>query len=221
MTGNNTPGVEAIKWLAFLLMVGDHVARYAVPGLGPVPWLAGRLVFPLFAIALGVGVARRHELRDVVVRLVLWGCLAQAAMMFAVPQVRALNVLFTFAVGSGVVQLARAQGRVVARALGFVALLVASCAVEYGPIGCALIAASIWAARRHVDGARHLPSTVALCAAVVCLWPINGTPVAVLALPVAWALLRWPIELPRVPRLFYRGYVAQWVGVALLAWWVR
>lgn len=222
LTATDTPGLEAIKWLAFALMVLDHVARYAVPGLGPVPWLLGRLVFPLFAIALGVGLSRRQDLRDVATRLALWGCIAQGAMLVAVPRGVELNVLFTFAAGVGVVQLARARGRSIAlRALAISGIVVASCLVEYGPIGVAVVASAIWAAHRHAQGGRHWLSVGALAFSVLCLWPINATPMAVLALPVAWALLRWPIALPRYRRLFYRGYAAQWVAVAALGWWLR
>lgn len=224
LTGTDTPGLEAIKWLAFLLMVGDHLARYALPGLGPVPWLLGRLVFPLFAIALGVGVSRRRDLHELAGRLVLWGCVAQGATLVAVPQFHQLNVLFTFAAGVALVQLARARGRaLIARIAGAVAIGVASVLVEYGTVGVLLVACAVWAGAEHAtgEGRARAWSKVALFLAVALLWPINQTPTALLALPVAWALLRWPIELPRFRRLFYRGYAAQWLLVAFVAWWAR
>lgn len=212
-------GLESIKWLAFALMLIDHLARYAVEGLGPLPWLLGRLVFPLFAIALGVGVSRRRDLGDLVFRLAVWGVVAQGAMLFAAPATRSLNVLFTFAAG-----VVFAQGLICRRLpwlVGAVPALLISCASEYGPLGAAMVATAIWAARAHLDGARHWPSTLALVLAVGLLTPINGNPFALLALPVAWVLLRWPVELPRVRRLFYVGYAVQWAAVGALAWWLR
>lgn len=240
-------GLEAIKWLAFALMVLDHLARYAISGLGPLPWLLGRLVFPLFAIALGVGLARRRDLSDVALRLLVWGTVAQGALIFAVGRAPYLNVLFTFAAGvvwaHCLVSPARSRpaglealkdgvregpfgpshgfGSIAARsAVGLLALLLA-CASEYGPIGALLVVSAIWFGRRHLDGARHWPSVVALVVAVALLTPINSTAFAMLALPVAWLLLRWPVEVPRVRRLFYSGYVAQWALVGAVAWVLR
>lgn len=222
-------GLEAIKWLAFALMVFDHLARYAIEGLGPLPWLLGRLVFPLFAIALGAGVARRKGLNDMLLRLVVWGTIAQGAMLFAFPEAHSLNVLFTFAAGVGIsiaiLKLGSAEGRrpfaFMLCAAGIIVALLTACASEYGPVGAALVASAIWAGRRHDGGGAHWPSAFTLTACVVLLTPINDTGFAVLALPVAWALLRWPVELPRVRRLFYAGYAAQWAIVGAVAWVLR
>lgn len=222
-------GLEAIKWVAFALMVLDHVARYAIEGLGPVPWLLGRLVFPLFAIALGAGMARRKDLADMLLRLVVWGAVAQAAMLFAYPGARQLNVLFTFGAGVAIAALIQkfgsAEGRrpfaIMLSLLGLLGAVLTACASEYGPVGAALVASAIWAGRRHDGGGAHWPSALTLTACVILLTPINGTAMAVLALPVAWAALRWPVELPRVRRLFYVGYAAQWAAVGALAWVLR
>lgn len=214
-------GLEAIKWLAFALMVIDHLARYAIDGLGPLPWLGGRLVFPLFAIALGIGLARCTSRRSVFLRLVAWGVAAQLAMLIAAPGTVALNVLFTFAAGVALAEALLEQRVIYQRiAIAIVALL-AACLAEYGPIGAGLVAAAIWYGREHRNGALHWPSALALAFGVLMLSPINGTAFGMLALPVAWVLTTWPIEIPRVRRLFYGGYVAQWCLVAGVAWVAR
>lgn len=213
-------GLESIKWLAFALMVFDHLARYAITGLGPLPWLLGRLVFPLFALALGLGLARRRAYGDVFLRLVVWGAVAQAAMLWAAPGTLKLNVLFTFACGLVVAE-AAIKPRRISRLLFAVAAVVAACTAEYGPIGAVLVATGVWYGRAHAERVMHWPSSLAFAAMVLLLTPINGTAFAVVALPVAWTLTRWPLEIPRVRRLFYAGYVAQWCVVALAAWVLR
>lgn len=46
------PGIELVKWVALLLMVGDHtnayLAKYSIPYL----YELGRIAFPLFALIL-------------------------------------------------------------------------------------------------------------------------------------------------------------------------
>lgn len=203
-------GVEAIKWLAFALMVADHLARYALPSLGPVPWLLGRLVFPLFAIAFGavaVSAIRAKDSRPLL-RLVIWGAVAQVPMAMAVPELRALNVLFTFACGLLIARSFVSGASIWRRVLGFALAVLASCACEYGPVGALLVASCLWWGATRSNWA-----VSAVIVAVALLTPINATAFGLLAVPVAWAFLRWPIEVPRIPRLFYYGYVAQWALV--------
>jgi len=50
--------LEALKWLALLLMTGDHVNKYLVNGT--LPWLfnAGRVTLPLFVFVIALHLAR-------------------------------------------------------------------------------------------------------------------------------------------------------------------
>ena len=50
--------LEALKWLALLLMLGDHVNKYLLHDAVPVLFDAGRLVMPIFAVVLGYNLAR-------------------------------------------------------------------------------------------------------------------------------------------------------------------
>lgn len=212
-------GVEAIKWIAFVLMVLDHVARYAVPGMGPLPWLLGRLVFPLFAIALGMtaGEARADGSRaDLVLRLAVWGGVAQAAMLFAAPSAVSLNVLFTFASGVTLFHACVTRSRRVAWWIAAGVALVFSCACEYGPVGALMVTAALWYGRT-----RHAMALAPLSLSLLLVGVVNHSQMGALALPLALAMLAWPIELPRVRRFFYAGYVAQWVFVGVVAWWLR
>ena len=42
-------GREALKWIALVLMTGDHVARVFFGGYVPVVSELGRIAFPVFA----------------------------------------------------------------------------------------------------------------------------------------------------------------------------
>jgi len=78
--------VEALKWLALILMTSDHVNKYLFNGT--VPWLfnAGRVTLPLFVFVLAYNLARPDTLERGVYprtmqRLTLFGVLATPAFI--------------------------------------------------------------------------------------------------------------------------------------------
>ncbi len=42
--------VELIKWVALILMIGDHINKYLLNDTIPILYNAGRVVMPLFAL---------------------------------------------------------------------------------------------------------------------------------------------------------------------------
>ncbi len=50
--------LEALKWLALLLMLGDHINKYLLHDSVPALFNAGRVVMPIFAVVLGYNLAR-------------------------------------------------------------------------------------------------------------------------------------------------------------------
>ena len=50
--------LEALKWFALLLMVGDHINKYLLHDSAQALFNAGRLVMPIFAVVLGYNLAR-------------------------------------------------------------------------------------------------------------------------------------------------------------------
>ncbi|MCU0895981.1 MAG: TraX family protein [Burkholderiales bacterium] len=107
---------EELKWLAAGLMVLDHVNGYLLDLAYPVLYALGRLAFPIFAMVLAWNLAEAGEGAKVRVlkRLLLVGLLAQPfTMLLRYPLMPGIpgsepvwwqgNVLFTFAVGVGVV----------------------------------------------------------------------------------------------------------------------
>ncbi|MFL7985039.1 TraX family protein, partial [Xanthomonas vasicola] len=71
-------GREALKWIALVLMTGDHVAKVLFGGYVPVLSELGRIAFPVFALVMAYNLAQpRADYAKSVLRLAGWGLLAQ------------------------------------------------------------------------------------------------------------------------------------------------
>lgn len=203
-----TDRVEAVKWLAVLLMLVEHFDRYVVQPVdmhGRWTYALGRLVFPLFALCLGRGIASGGlgAAERAWRRLLFWGVAAQIA---AAPVLGFgyFNVLFTMALGVALLLVERSTAPAVARVFCAVAVLVAATFVEFYAFGVLLVyAACRWS---------RVPSTAnfaALLVALIALVLVNGNFVAVGALGVLWLLALAPFEVRRVRHLFYAVYALQ------------
>ena len=63
--------LEALKWLALVLMTGDHVNKYLLDDAYPVLFALGRIASPIFCFVLAFNLARPHTLeRGVYVRTI-------------------------------------------------------------------------------------------------------------------------------------------------------
>ena len=108
--------IEALKWLALVLMLGDHINKYILND--SVVWLydAGRVAMPLFVFVLAYNLARpgaleRGVYRRTLIRLAVFGLLASPAFL-ALGGLQhgwwPLNILFTLLVLTGVLRLLEA-----------------------------------------------------------------------------------------------------------------
>lgn len=91
--------LDALKLIAMILMVLDHVNE---AGLGEAyPWMSylGRGAYPLFAFAMASHLLRRPNLSVYLQRMIVFALLSQPFYALAFHQ-RALNVLFTLALGA-------------------------------------------------------------------------------------------------------------------------
>lgn len=203
--------LEAIKWLALVLMLAEHASFFV---FGVMPWTVfflGRLVFPLFAIAIAYGIAHKTpaEKFGVVYRLVAWGCaagLAGALVRDALP----MNVLFTFALGITLDVVWRLPG--VRSLLIGMFILCGGLAVEYGPFGVVAVSAFMVAARAETR--RSAVLYLGIGATLICL--ANANLFAAFAPLVAVAISAGGIEVPRIKRLFYWTYAGQWPVFAVV-----
>ncbi len=105
--------MEAIKWLAVLLMTLDHVNYHLLQGAYPWMHSAGRIALPLFVFTLAYHLARPSAVGDKVALRVLERLLP-IAVISSLPYLELnlfrigffpLNILFTLAAGTAMVAL--------------------------------------------------------------------------------------------------------------------
>ncbi|MBN4973112.1 conjugal transfer protein [Stenotrophomonas maltophilia] len=200
-------GRELLKWLALVLMTGDHVLT--VFGLGYVPVVSelGRVAFPVFALVMAYNLAQDGaDAGKSARRLAAWGLVATPAATVAFGQVLPLNVLLTFAAAAGCIwALERRQW-----ALAALLAIVAPVALDYAWPGVWLVLAA-W---HWYRGQGDRPCLVWTCMGLVCAY--NGNAWALLALPaLRLARAEWPI--PRSGRVFYAYYVGHLALLVVLA----
>ena len=130
--------VEALKWLALVLMTGDHVNKYLFNATLPVLFEAGRVALPLFVFVLAYNLARPGTLERGVYgrtmsRLAMFGALASVPFV-ALGGLYAgwwpLNVMFTLLVVTATAYLVERGGKLHLAAAGVV-FLVGGSSVEY------------------------------------------------------------------------------------------
>lgn len=210
---------EAIKWLALLLMVLDHVNKYVLHNAVPALFAAGRLSFPLFAFVLAFNLARPGVAggaggRRLFKRLILFGAIA------SLPFVALgglgwgwwpLNIMATFALAVGVIQLVEPGGK--GRfALAVLLFVVGGAFVEFWWAGVALTLAAWRYCQR--------PSWTALLvwiAAHASLFVINHNWYALAALPFIYGASAVRLSVPRLRWFFYAFYPLHLALLWLLA----
>lgn len=187
---------EAMKWLALLLMTGDHVAKVAFGGYVPVVSELGRSAFPLFALVMACNLAQPGaDLGKSIRRLLLWGVLAQPVYAWAFGDWLPVNILLTFALAAlAILALARERPWWLLLAAG-----VTPAFVDYRWAGVWLVILC-WIAFRHRLWWLPLPALAAVC------WG-SGTAWALLSVPLLLAMMRIRWRVPRTRWLFYVYYV--------------
>lgn len=201
--------VEALKWLALVLMTVDHVNKYLFHEASHIAFFAGRVAMPLFAFVLGYNLARPATLAEPGAGGRIVGRLALAAVISTAPYIALggvlfgwwpLNIMATLAAAASVIALLHkpSRGRVAAAAAVFVA---AGAVVEFWWPGIAACVSAWWYCRR--------PGWVALVAwvgSIAALYFINGNSAALLVFPVILAARSFELQLPRLKWIFYLYY---------------
>lgn len=198
--------VEALKWLALILMTGDHVNRYLFNASLPVLFELGRLALPVFVFVLAYNLSRpgllgRGAYPRTIRRLGLAGALASVPFI-ALGQLQnagwlPLNVLFTLLVLTATLYLIE-RGDLAAAGVLF---LVGGNLVEYWWLGLAL-GVAVWTYCKQPS----LPAAVVALSACAGLWLINGNGWALAAVPLILAATRVDLRLPRLRWVFYVYY---------------
>lgn len=219
-------GRELLKWIALVLMTGDHVAKAFYGGYVPVVSEAGRIAFPLFALVMAYNLAQPGaDLSKSIRRLALWAVIAQPVHALVFGYWIPLNVLATFALAAAAIAIASRRNW-----LGFAAAVgPAPLLVDYQWSGVLLVVGA-WAWYDHharyrlcrvmvmdwfeeskLYGSRWL---MLLMLVALCLY--NGNAWALLALPL-FVLGRLPWALPRTRWAFYGYYVGHLALIAVSA----
>jgi len=197
---------ELLKWLAVILMTGDHVAKVIYGGYVPGLSEAGRVAFPLFALVMAYNLAQPGaDVDKSVRRLALWGVIAQPVHALAFGHWLPLNILLTFSLSALVIYaVERRESSVVVMAAGVLPLVVD---YQWAGVGFVLLA---WLGFRTGRPLLTLAAFAPLCAFNGNLWALAAIPVAVGLSHTAWPL-------PRGRWAFYGYYVAHLACIGLLA----
>lgn len=208
-----TSNLELVKLVAFVLMVVDHWFAYVLRVPSDLADHAGALVLPLFALAFAHGWERSRK-RDpfgVLLRLLFWACVAQAAAAFARPMLP-LNIMYSFAGGFALFLAVTQRDLTGFERAVFVAFpLLFGVFTEFLHAGVAVVFFALMWAREPREWVAF-GGVVSLLA----LTPFNSSWAALAAVPLFFVLGACPWIVPRVPRLFYAGYALQFGVLALI-----
>lgn len=200
-------GRELLKWLALVLMTGDHIVTILHLGYVPILSELGRVAFPLFALVMAFNLAQpRADVAKSAQRLAAWGLAATPVAVLAFGQLVPLNVLLTFAAAAACVwAIERRYWLLVA----FLAV-VAPAWLDYAWPGVWLVLAA-W---RWYRGQGGQPWAVWACMGLLCAY--NGNAWALLAIP-ALRLSSLDVRVPRSGKVFYGYYIGHLVALLLIA----
>jgi len=197
--------LEALKWMALLIMTGDHVNKYLFNATQPVLFELGRLALPIFVVTLAYNLARPIRFdpgmyRRTITRLAVFGALASVPFL-ALGKVYAgwwpLNVLFTLLTLTTILYLVEGDKRIIA----LVVFLLGGSIVEF----CwpaLLLGLTVWSYCKR-------PTWAAACSALlscVALCWINGNLWALMTFPLLLGSTGIDLRVPRLRWVFYTYY---------------
>ncbi|HIC9133542.1 TPA: TraX family protein [Salmonella enterica] len=199
---------ELIKWVALILMIGDHINKYLLNDTIPILYNAGRVVMPLFCFVLAYNLARPDSYTyrvysKVCQRLMIFGLLATPAYIMLGGVIDGwwpLNILFTLQAVTIICYLIELGER---RHLLFALLVFAG----YGAIvefwwPAVAMGVCIWLYYKKGRGVFILLAFVSC----VLLTVINHNFYALLAIPLISIIGNIRFNLPRLKWFFYVFY---------------
>lgn len=197
-----------LKVFAVVMMTLDHVDTGLLVGGAGMHATVGRTVFPIFAVLLGMNLARiprPNKLTDLSVRMALFGLLAAVPYVY-VYGLLPLNIMFTLAAAVLVVQCWRTDRLLLAG----VVFLFAGLWVDYSWCGLVAVVGAWWLIRQG-----YRLEWVAVFVGLV-LVPVNGNAWALLAAPLVAVAPHVVGDAPRAKWLFYAFYPGHLAVIALV-----
>jgi TraX protein len=210
--------LEALKWIALLLMTGDHVNKYLLNGTSPALFAAGRIAMPLFVFVLAVNLARPEMLARgaylrTMQRLAVFGVLAIPAFLtLGGPSATwfPLNILFTLLAITASLYLIE-QGTARSNTAAALVFLIAGSNVEFWWLALAL-GLAVW----HYCKQPSWTPIAFVLTSLSGLWFINGNLWALAAVPVVIASYFIRMDVPRLRWFFYGYYPLHLFALALI-----
>lgn len=208
--------VEALKWLALVLMTGDHVNKHLIkPHIPELLW-AGRLAMPIFMVILAYNLSRLGALESSIYprtfrRLATFGVIASApyvALSQREPAWLPLNILFTLLATAATIYYVERARRSVGDAeryanwmLAIGIFVVIGAVVEYR-WPALLLGVATWQYFSRPSWAAF----AAMIAGWASLHLINMNHWALAAIPILYIASRIDVPLPRWRWAFYVYY---------------
>jgi hypothetical protein len=220
--------IEALKWLALILMTGDHINKYLLGGTVPALFAAGRLALPLFSFVLAFNLARPGTLASgaytrTAKRLALFAAIATLPFIglgglgWGWWPLNILATLFLVTCAMHLIELGGAPRLALATLLFFIG----GAFVEFWWPGLAMTLGAWGYARRPRFGALALwicaTAALAFTGWLIARVPMSQGLWSLAALPVIFAGAHVRLHVPRLRWIFYAYYPAH-LGVL---WLVR
>tara|TARA_B110000211_G_C14046379_1_gene539154 strand:- start:44 stop:772 length:729 start_codon:yes stop_codon:yes gene_type:complete len=206
-------GIEALKWIALASMILDHVNKYLFNYSIDYFFEIGRLAMPLFGIIFAYNMARDKSKGSqyyikVFKRLTTYGLIATPYFTI-LGGVKygwwPLNILFTFAISTLLMYwLSSETSKIIKTVIFIVTFAIGGAIVEFWWPALTLIISS-WAFFRY----RNMLFYIGIALGFFGLCYINGNYFALLSIPLFISIASIDIRIPRMKRVFYYTYAAQ------------
>lgn len=203
--------IEALKWLALVAMVIDHVNVYLLDDAFPALYAIGRVAFPVFGLVLAYNIAHaggREAARRALPRLAIAGILAQPFSMLLREDL-AINIMGTFALGLACAYFIRSDKPWQSAPLLLIAVLLGG-QFEFMWFGIAFVWISCRWCQEQTEGWFVL-WLIALAGVAL----VNWSAWTFAALPIILLATRWRFHIPRTGRFFYTFYPAHLAAIWL------
>ena len=209
--------IETMKWLALLLMTGDHINKYLFNETLPFLFETGRMAMPLFVFVLAYNLARPGIYESgaylrIMTRLTIFGLLATPAFIALGGLLDGwwpLNIMFALLVITATLYLIeyRTVGGYVTAAVVF---MVGGTFVEFWWPAVLFGMAVWWYCKRP----GLMPLTLATLAS---LWFVNGNLWALASVPIFLLSSRPTVlRMPRLRWAFYGYYPIHLIALCLI-----
>ncbi len=198
--------IEALKWLALVLMTIDHINKFLFEGQIPYMFEVGRLAMPIFGFVLAYNLARSEAMLNGVhlramQRLFVFGLLASP---FFIPMAGwwPINIIFMLLIVTYIIYLLEtgSQSNIWLCIIVFIA---GGIFVEFFWFALAYCLAAWWYCKSP-----NIASGLVWLIVTALLSAVNHNAWALAALPVIFLFSYIKIEMPRLRYIFYAYYPA-------------